>query len=433
MLGAGFHHLANDADPTNVATYLELAGRGSGLRAAERMVRPYFKGRPGPLELARKAAVYGVDEGARVQVLNEPNLPSEGFGGSPADYAAYFAAVRHLVPAARLYWAGMSPGVPGWQSWYDPAADAPGVAGVATHAYGTFDEMRAVVEAVRDRAGHLPQWIAECNFGAGRAVDRDAWARDHLRPFLDWCAQQPDVEAVTYFAHRWPTPDLSLPTPVDAAGSAIETVIREWRAPVPTPAPITRARILENAARYDGVPYVWGGDSPTGLDCSAYVSRCWEVPRRGTDTLGEFYDAITKDQLRPGDAMNLVTTRDPDGSGHIRLFEKWANADRSRVWVWEETMGVTPGRVVHREIAYDPRYQPVRRVNVQESPAPAPAPKPAADNGARFGELWALKDRLYAIGDELLAQPDPRVKRLAAAVKGHGAGLEAEVAEFTRG
>lgn len=107
-----------------------------------------------------------------------------------------------------------------------------------------------------------------------------------------------------------------------------------------------------------GIPYVWGGDTLKGLDCSSYLSRAWGVPRQTTDTLSRVADPIPKDELQPGDAMNMPTWRDPEGYGHVRIFEKWANPERTKVWVYEETAEV--GKVVHRVIDYNDRYQPMR-------------------------------------------------------------------------
>jgi len=66
--------------------------------------------------------------------------------------------------------------------------------------------------------------------------------------------------------------------------------------------------------------------------------------------------AIGKEDLRAGDAVNLTTGRDPKHLGHIRLFEAWANSPHTAMWVYEET----PPRSVHRVVAYDERYQPIR-------------------------------------------------------------------------
>ena len=118
-----------------------------------------------------------------------------------------------------------------------------------------------------------------------------------------------------------------------------------------------RGEILRRARSLLGIPYVWGGNSPTrGMDCSAWLSRVWGVDRYTTESIWQVSFAITKEDLRPGDALNLTTGRDPRRLGHIRLFEAWANAAHTVMWVYEET----PPRSVHRVIAYDGRYQPIR-------------------------------------------------------------------------
>ena len=76
--------------------------------------------------------------------------------------------------------------------------------------------------------------------------------------------------------------------------------------------------------------------------------------------------------------MNLQIGRDPEGFGHIRLFEAWANEAHTVVWVYEET----PPRAVHRAVVYDDRYQPIRLDGLSNAgtaplvPAPPPAPAP---------------------------------------------------------
>jgi hypothetical protein len=140
-------------------------------------------------------------------------------------------------------------------------------------------------------------------------------------------------------------------------------------APPPPPAPPAvaaeivdpsleiRSRIIQRAAAMLNIPYGWGGNSTrNGMDCSAWLSRVWDVERYSTDSIWQVSSPIDKGDLRPGDAVNLTTGRDPKRLGHIRLFEAWANAAHTAMWVYEET----PPRSVHRVVVYDERYQPIR-------------------------------------------------------------------------
>ena len=93
--------------------------------------------------------------------------------------------------------------------------------------------------------------------------------------------------------------------------------------------------------------------------CGEILSRArslWGVDRYSTDSIWNVSFHISKAELLPGDAVNLTTGRDPKRLGHIRLFEAWANAAHTVMWVYEET----PPRSVHRVVVYDDRYQPIR-------------------------------------------------------------------------
>jgi hypothetical protein len=145
-----------------------------------------------------------------------------------------------------------------------------------------------------------------------------------------------------------------------------------------------RSAILSRAASLLGLRYVWGGNSTVnGMDCSAFVSWTWGTSRWSTDSIWNVSFGISKEALRAGDAMNLTTGRDPQRLGHIRIFEAWANAEHTAMWVYEET----PPRVVHRVVAYDAAYQPIRLAGLSGAGDPllipgAPAPEKAATPSA---------------------------------------------------
>jgi hypothetical protein len=171
-----------------------------------------------------------------------------------------------------------------------------------------------------------------------------------------------------------PPPPPPAPAPVEAA---------------PDPTVYVRSAILARAQTLLGLRYVWGGSSTAnGMDCSAYVSWVWSTTRWSTDSIWNVSYQISKEALRPGDAMNLTTGRDPQRLGHIRLFEAWANAEHTAMWVYEET----PPRVVHRVVAYDASYQPIRLAGlsgagdasvVPGTPEPVRTPRPATPRPTR--------------------------------------------------
>lgn len=187
------------------------------------------------------------------------------------------------------------------------------------------------------------------------------------------------------------------PLPVLAAAVAVpEAPAGAMAVEPPDPGAARRAEIIERARSLLGLPYVWGGNNTaSGMDCSAYISWTWGLGRYTTDSLGSVSHFIAKNDLRPGDIMNLPTWSDPAGFGHVRMFAAWANEARSLVWVYEET----PPRAVHRVIAYDARYQPMRLNGLGSGGAaplivaPPSAVQPALSN---FGPGAAPRQPMHA-------------------------------------
>jgi len=95
----------------------------------------------------------------------------------------------------------------------------------------------------------------------------------------------------------------------------------------------------------------WDGAPPwaTGLDCSAYVSHCWEISRQSTYTLPYWSTAIPHSRLLPGDILNIPYS-------HVRLFHERAGDGRPIVY---EASG-SAAKVVHRVVtwgSYEPRVK----------------------------------------------------------------------------
>ena len=86
------------------------------------------------------------------------------------------------------------------------------------------------------------------------------------------------------------------------------------------------AAIIEEAEKYLGFPYVWGGSSPrTSFDCSGYVSwvinQCgWDVGRLGATGLYNICTPVSRANARPGDLIFFQGTYDTNGMSHCGIY-----------------------------------------------------------------------------------------------------------------
>lgn len=80
--------------------------------------------------------------------------------------------------------------------------------------------------------------------------------------------------------------------------------------------------LLKVAQKYIGVPYVWGGTTPDGFDCSGYVQyvfrECGISLPRLADEQFNYGFPVEKDQLVPGDLV-FFETYEP-GPSHIGIY-----------------------------------------------------------------------------------------------------------------
>ncbi|HDK7178325.1 TPA: SH3 domain-containing protein [Clostridium botulinum] len=83
-------------------------------------------------------------------------------------------------------------------------------------------------------------------------------------------------------------------------------------------APATHGDVISYARQYLGTPYVYGGTSPSGFDCSGFVQYVYKnaagisLPRTTYDQIG-VGSRVSQDQLQPGDLVF------PD-TGHVGIY-----------------------------------------------------------------------------------------------------------------
>lgn len=85
-----------------------------------------------------------------------------------------------------------------------------------------------------------------------------------------------------------------------------------------SPLPAGHPEAAQIALQYIGVPYLWGGESPNGFDCSGLVSYVFaelgvDLPHSAADQYGYGVD-VPRNQLQPGDLVFF------DSLNHVGIY-----------------------------------------------------------------------------------------------------------------
>lgn len=112
----------------------------------------------------------------------------------------------------------------------------------------------------------------------------------------------------------------------DGAGSSGE--YQDYDIPGETLTDEKFRKMITEAEKYLGYPYVWGGSSPsTSFDCSGFVSwvinHCgngWNVGRQTANGLMGKCDIIPKSEAKPGDLIFFQKTYNTSGASHVGIY-----------------------------------------------------------------------------------------------------------------
>ena len=156
---------------------------------------------------------------------------------------------------------------------------------------GQLASRRALLSSIRGQIAHLQ----------AQEAARQAELRRELAARI--AAQQQQAPAVALS---------STVAPVGASSSSTGSVSI---GPAP---PQTHSSVVSIAMQYLGVPYRWGGASPSGFDCSGLVMYVFaqvgvSLPHSSYAQYG-MGSPVSRDQLQPGDLVFF------DGLGHVGIY-----------------------------------------------------------------------------------------------------------------
>lgn len=172
-----------------------------------------------------------------------------------------------------------------------------------------------VARAASKNAGALARKGVVAAAGAGVLVSTLATAA-HAAPATDISAKVKtlDIEAITSQARSSLSMAPTISVPADAALTVEQAPVAVTAAPKPKPVPVGNQAVAI-ALQYVGLPYVWGGTSPSvGFDCSGLINYSYRqlgvsLPR--TSSALRYAGTVVSDPL-PGD----IVWR----SGHVALY-----------------------------------------------------------------------------------------------------------------
>lgn len=103
--------------------------------------------------------------------------------------------------------------------------------------------------------------------------------------------------------------------------------------------------VVELAMQYNGAAYVWGGESPSGFDCSGFVKYIYATAAgvslpHSAKAQAKYGVVVSKDELQPGDLVFFETYT--SGISHVGIYignNQFIHAANSRSGVKITSLG----------------------------------------------------------------------------------------------
>ncbi len=273
------------------------------------------------------AIVIHAVEGAQVEVIGSP-LTSDGYAWYPVSYLGFVGYVAgNFLGSGSAGYTSAQTGSPSFEIGAHVQVSGTGGDGLRLRASYSLDsgivghaEADAVL-AVTDG----PYWDEVGNGWYG--VNYDGIAGYASASYLSWTSAGLSSRALVAATVPAPVaaPAPEAPAPAAPAAPAPEPVAMAAPAAAAPAANTGRgAKLVAVAMRYLGYPYVWGGSSPGGFDCSGFTSYVAGsalgvgLGRTVGSQIGAGV-AVNPDDLAPGDLVFFVNTYQA-GLSHVGIY-----------------------------------------------------------------------------------------------------------------
>jgi cell wall-associated NlpC family hydrolase len=103
---------------------------------------------------------------------------------------------------------------------------------------------------------------------------------------------------------------------------------------------LVKRKMMQDAKQYVGVPYVWGGSTPSGFDCSGFIYYLFSthgasVPRLSSTAYAKIGWPVDSSHLKPGDLVFFGPNGTIDHVGFYLGNRRFISATSSKgVWIY---------------------------------------------------------------------------------------------------